>query len=253
MKTRNIIVFTGAASALIVSAQARAVYLGLALEYSDPFFSNHPSVAIRDAWNAGPVNQYQILRLYANFNSPADRVNAAAGTLTSPFHVTLSGGTFYNFTEDVFGETLHFNVPSFFEGCHVARAWDSYVTIGNAFTPGAMGLTPGFASQTNNLGYNSSSIGPLPNQAWFVTPNDPQGQAVATAPGQAPAPPGIFRVLLAQFTVSESTAWISGNVLLNINGQNFENQSFSFFVPAPATAMLALAAFIHPRRRRPTV
>src|SRR5687767_14649215 len=124
MKTSLSTVLAGAGSAMILTTSAHAAYIGLYVEYTDSYFSNHPNIAVRDAWNAGPMNQYDIYRLYAvfNTNTAADRVNAVAGTPGSPLQLTAFVGTFHNYTEDDgHGGTVHFQLPSFFPP---ERAWD---------------------------------------------------------------------------------------------------------------------------------
>lgn len=231
MKIRTSIALAGAAGALILNANAHAVYTGLIVELSDFYFANHPNQAVRDAWNAGPDSQFHIYRLYATFNSntPADRVNAVGGTSVSPLKVNCSSGTFHNYTEDYHGKTFHFNT-AYTGGFPPERSWDTYVTIGNAMSAGDTLLTPGFAAETNNLGHEASSI-QSSSALWWVLPTSPQGQAVASAPGQTNAPPGMYRVLLGQFVIPQNSGmW--GNFLVNVNGQDYANQII-FFEPPP--------------------
>src|SRR5687767_12745325 len=102
MKLSCSTVLATAAGAMVLSSHSHAAYLGLALEFTDPYFSEFlPYPEIRDAWNAGPVNQFDVYRLYANFDSgtPSDRVNAVAGVPGSPLFVNLVGGTFHNYAD----------------------------------------------------------------------------------------------------------------------------------------------------------
>lgn len=244
MKVKTLSALAGLGGALILSSGANAAYTGLSLVHSDAFFSAHPNAAVAAAWNAGPVNTLDIYRLYANFNTgtAADRVNAVAGNALSPLLATVVGGTFFN---NVDGYGNHANLPSGVSPA--ANAWDTYVTINSLPAGAGVSLSPGFDVQTNNLG-SGGSLFTSTNAAWFVTPDNVQGQAVASAPGQANAPAGTFRVLLAQFTVSQG-ATPQGSALVNVNGQDLLNQTFA--VPAPgALALLGLAGLVGGRRRR---
>lgn len=244
MKTAAFALLAAAGCGLIHCNHAQAAYIGLSLEDASAIFLNHPNPNVPRSF---PPDT-SIFRLYANFNSntAADRVNAVAGTPDSPFVVNVQYGMFYNYTEDLNGDIMHFHLPGL---APIDRVWDTWVTIGNAINGGSMALTPDFADQTNNLGYLSSSIFAT-NVAWFVSPNDAQGFAVATAVGQAPAPPGTFRVLLAQFTIAHfAPITIQGSLLLNVNGVNLLNQTF--YVPTPAAPVLfACAAMFTSRRQR---
>lgn len=226
MKLTAITWLARAGGPLILCGSAHAAYTGLTFVYSDVYFANHPNQAVRDAWNAGPVHELNIYRLYANFNSntPADRVNAVLGASGSALSINVINGQFHNYVEELHGETTHFHLPS---GSPPQRAWDTYVTIGNAVNGGATGTTTGFGAETANLGYQTSQIGPTTNAAWFITPSQPQGQAVAIAPNQAAAPPGKYRVLIAQITVPQTATAVGVNLAINVNGSVIQNQ----FVP----------------------
>jgi hypothetical protein len=243
MKVKTLSALAGLGGVMIASS-ANAAFTGMSLVSSDAFFASHPNAAVQAAWNApGGNNLYDIYRLYANFdsNTAADRVNAFAGTPTAPFTVSVVGGTFYNYTD---AHLNHFNLPGVSPN---ERAWDTMVTINALPSGGATILSPGFAAETNNLGASTNLIPASTNVAWVIEPGDAAGQAVATAAGQAAAPAGVFRVLVAQFTVT-SGGLIVGTGSLNVNGAD---QLVTFTnVPAPgALALLGLAGLVCRRRR----
>lgn len=244
MKVKAMSALAGLGGALIMSSAANAAFVGVALESTDAYFMAHPNAGVQAAWAGGGNAAYDIYRLYANFNSntAADRVNAFFGEVGTPMTVNVVGGTFYNAVD---GHGGHFNLPSGVSPAN--QAWDTYVTINGLPSGGSASLTPGFDLETNNLGSSGSSFS-SENAAVYVDPSQAQGLAVATAAGQAPAPPGIFRVLIAQFTVTAG-GLIQGVGGLNVNGQNVQI-AFSN-VPAPgALALLGLAGLVGSRRRR---
>jgi hypothetical protein len=243
MKVKTLSALAGLSGVMIASS-ANAAFTGVSLVSSDAYFSAHPNAAVAAAWNGGPVNTLDIYRLYANFNSntAADRVNAVAGIPGSPFTVSVIGGTFYNAVD---GHGNHFNLASGVAPTN--QAWDTYVTINSLPSSAGVSLSPGFDAATNNMGAGTNLIPSSTNVAWFITPDNTQGQASNNATGQAAPPAGTFRVLLAQFTVTQG-ALIAGTASLNVNGVDGPIQFSN--VPAPgALALLGLAGLVCRRRR----
>lgn len=245
MKVKTLSALAGIGTAMILSGQANAAFTGMTLVQSDSFFSAHPNAAIAAAWNGGPSAALDVYRLYANFdsNTAADRVNVLAGTPATPFTATVVGGTFFNAVD---GYGAHFNLPG---GVSPAQnAWDTYVTINGLPSGGVASLTPGFGTETNNLGGNGSTFSTM-NAAVFIAPSEAQGLAVASAAGQENAPAGVFRVLVAQFTITQG-AQMAGSGLLDVNGTQIPI-AFATVIPAPgALALLGLAGLVGARRRR---
>jgi len=248
MKVSTLSALAGLGSAMILSGSANAAFTGLELVASDSFFQAHPNAGVAAAWNGGANAQYDVYRLYANFNSngAGDRVNVVFGIVGTPLTATVVGGTFYNAVD---GYGNHFNLPSGVAPTN--QAWDTYFTINGLPAGGTAALSPGFGTNTNNLGSASSTFSST-DAAVFVTPDNAQGAAVASAAGQANAPAGVFRVLLAQFTVTAG-GLIQGNIGLEYGaaGQSVQASLGFSNVPAPgALALLGLAGFVGSRRRR---
>jgi MYXO-CTERM domain-containing protein len=228
---------------LFAVQSSQAAFVGIEVVSSDSFFAAHPNAAVAAAWNAGPNNTLDIYRVYANFNSntAADRVNAVSGNVATPFTMGAVGGTIFNVVDE-----YHYNLASGNTPAH--NAWDTYVTINSLPSSNGVSLSPGFDVETGNLSASESPVFSS-NCAWFITPDNTAGRAVASAPGQANAPVGTFRVLLAQITVTQGTPNIFATALLNVNGVDIPI-NLSLTPPAPgALALLGIAGLVGRRRR----
>ena len=165
-------------------------------------------------------------RLYATFDGLGDDgVLAVFGQPGDLAVVTSSDGLFHN--DGLGGLTA----PLDLTGVGIwGNQWDTYVTIGVTTSAGdATGVSPGFATATNNLGSSWSND----NAGWFVTPDD--AQSVGN------------NVLIAQFVVAAGES-VSGQVnILTRENETFKGLAF----PAPgALALLGLAGVTGSRRRR---
>ena len=212
---------TFVASTLAVAGAANAAFVDVTVE-----------AYVGAGWVANGYSGLTTYRVYANFTEESDGVTAVFGSADNPLYVNYAGA-FYN--DAIFGDTMLAPVDYTGGGFHWANQWDTYVTIG---TDQALGnatalapSTPAFGVATGNLGSGFT----LTNEAWYITPADPQGFGT--------------QVMLAQFTVDYGVTDLSGVFnLQDYNGVQYLDQAWA--VPAPgALALLGLAGLAGRRRR----
>ena len=228
MKVRTLSMLASVSAPLIFSGSADAGFVG------------HKLVTIDN-----PFGLF-VVRIYAIFDRPGqDRVEAIAGTVNTPMHIEVFGGSFYN-TPNVGTD----QAPTTFQiGLFPSLAFDTFVTIGvksvgtNGQPKDNLTIPPGFpAGITGNVLETSES-------GWGVTPFEAQGDPFNAAASY----PGNGQILIAQFTGTPGTFQMFGTFLLQYtsNGVSGQQSVVSFVVPAPgAFALLGLAGLCGTRRRR---
>ncbi len=177
-------------------------------------------------------NDFNILtfNVYAVFDNPGlDRMNAVAGTVSSPMSIFIKGGSMYQNSFGADRPPLDVAVQAF-----PSLAYDTFVTIGvkSVGLPGGqpgdeMILTPGWP------GFGSCVLA-SDNMAWAVTPITPQGDPF----DPVHCFPGDGRVLIGQFSTADGYG-ITGEVVLQMVSDGVSmTQSFSFEhdVAPPASA-----------------
>lgn len=224
MKVKSLSVLAGVAGTLVFTSMASAGYTGLST-----------SSFVGAGWVANGYAGLVTYRIYANFDSPTDELNAVFGSSVNPLSMSSTDGLFFN---DSFFDSL--TAPQDLTGppfLYWANQWDTYVDIGLTDATGDQTqLTPGFSAEVGNLAGDFTTF----NASWFVTPSTPQG--IAGPDGQ---------VLIAQLTVNAGQD-VSGIVNLQfLGGAQALDQAFASAVPAPgALALLGLAGLAGTRRRR---
>ncbi|MBG84211.1 MAG: hypothetical protein CMJ40_06650 [Phycisphaerae bacterium] len=188
-------------------------------------------------------------RVYAMMD-PGDRLDAVAGNSSQPLSFSSQG----DFYQNVNGGPTSKEINSNFFPFVPSLEWDSYVTVGALYQDGF----PFGENNLNNVGIDWGSFESgadlyTDNGTYFVTPDQQQGQAIEV---QTNAGNG-YGVLIAQLTVSYPRALFSGLLQgKDANGDTWQASVNDAVIgqltpPAPgALAVLAIAGFAGPRRRR---
>ena len=181
-------------------------------------------------------------RVYADFdgeNPEEDGILSVFGVAGQPMSMTSWNGLFHN--DPLGGLTA----PLDLRGSGIwANQLDTYVTINATDDTVVVGLSPGFAAETNSLASDWSTE----NAGWFVTPDDAWGKAS----WEGNETPG--RVLLAQVSMlDQGDGPINGfgtiSILDRASSEEFRDLALVF--PSPgALALLGLAGLAGSRRRR---
>lgn len=277
MKVKTLASLAGLGGTLIASG-ANAAFVNLTIENVNTMYSASSNPNVSAAWTSlnnatpGGINTY---RVYANFTSATDRVEAIFGDSLAGMTATFNAhGSVYNFegtptSPVVFDAPTHNNAAL---NSDPQRAFDTWATIGQSVvTPptggGFAGNTTGFAPETVEDGPDAdalsatdhfrNSVWVMTDNAWFVTGFPPQANALAGGPSG-------FRVLVFQVTVlgeSVAGAPITPSGQWGVQWSNSaagptgikafgENTRFGD-IPAPgALALLGLAGVVGGRRRR---
>jgi MYXO-CTERM domain-containing protein len=265
MKVKHL-TLASAGSLLMVGA-AQAAFLGVEMKSMDHWFStDHPTNAVKTAYNAGSFDSY---RIYAVFDSPGEVI----GTFGAPGQVMFlnnkDGTGFFNRIEtDKKGNTTHYDTaPTGGLTTNPARAYDTFASIGvhqgadaTQFSP------PGSGSNNGGVGNRfqndwSSNEGTGGTYAWFVAGFPAQAQATQTPNGlfspnspHGAATDGRYYVLLYQVTVAAGNG-VEGQFGVNVRNEGNKFGENTFFTtnqgPTPgALALLGLAGLAGGRRRR---
>ena len=207
------------ASSLIASS-AMADYTGLSFEGVD----NGDGT-----WTA---------RLYADFDSATDQLNAVFGDPDDSLSISSNGAGFY---QNSFGGPTSKSINPAFYPLAPSLVQDSWVTIGLEDMNGNNMLDIGI----DWSGFEGGGDISTDNGSWFATPVDAQVLAGDD-----------LRVMVGQFTMMGLDSHVSG--VLNLQGKSgdFETfqargQSFDYYLPAPgALALLGIAGVASRRRRK---
>ena len=178
------------------------------------------------------------VRVYAEVDAD-NRLDAVFGNSVYALSMTyLNGASAYQ--NSLGGNTSQAINPAFFP-LAPSLEWDSYVTIGNLYNTDN-------ALQDIGIDWSGWEAGGdlyADNGTWFITPADPQGEAVGG------------RVLVAQFTTfagdGEVDIVFSGGFQgKDASGDTWQSgHSIDIAIPAPgAIALLGLAGLAGRRRRR---
>lgn len=271
MKVKHL-TLASAGSLLMVGA-ANAAFLGVEIKSMDHWFStDHPSVAVRNAYNGGGVlpdhghGALDAWRIYAVFDSPGGALAAFGATGQEMYLNNVDNGTFYNYTEvtPTYGATTYFdNAPeSPFTGNRAALPYDTFAAIGGDVNDGVSFTPPGtFAGDNGGVGQHfavnwSSDEGTGNNYSWFKTTpvaatQTPNGLFTPNSPHGA-ATDGRYYVLLFQATVADGKK-IEGQFGVNAGADGLQYGDHTFFTtnPTPGTlALLGLGGLVGARRRR---
>ncbi len=216
MKVKTLALVAGLSAPLILTSSPDAGFVGL-------------KVVSKPSINPNRL----ICNIYAQFDRPGeDRLNIVGGTVLYPLQIDVISGKFFN---PAAGGDLAPSPQQIADNPNLAE--DSFVTIGvKVYNP----TDPGNGGQpTNNTsfkpgwpGFGTNTLSTT-GSAWFVTPNDPQGD-----PFNPAYVAGNGQILIAQFTVrdidGDGFVALSGSMLLQVvsNGQTID-VPVSFFCSPP--------------------
>jgi len=199
-----------------LSSTASADYVGLSFEYIN---------TDTDLWT---------LRLYAEFTSSTDQLNAVYGDSQNDLYIRSENG----FYQHQFGGPTSMSINPVLIDLFPSLAYDSWVTIGSENQIDNAMIDIGIDWTEFENGGNIETD----NGIWFSIPNDMQGFAGDD-----------LRVLIGQFTTFGWDSQIYGSI--NLQGRQGDFESFvardQYFgwVPAPATMVLFSLVFLKSRRR----
>jgi MYXO-CTERM domain-containing protein len=240
----------GLGGSFMLGATARGDFAGMQAEL-DIFGLNGTTLLVDIPGYAGQ----RVFNIYALTENPTDQVVGVVGTPTNPFLVQTSDGSgFINHPPAGGGADTPPSV--FLAGIVPALNWDSFYTVGNAFSDGfstALVVAPG------TPGPNSDPWGGGPigmNMAWTLPPTNDQGLPTPETLAGADLRVLVMRLVVQGGGGVAGQTEISGTMGLLVfdgpTGQGSEVAgSFSTaVVPAPgAMALMALAGLIGRRRR----
>ena len=214
---------------MLITGVASAAFTGIATE-----------LYVGDGWmdNGYGATGLETYRVYADFDGmdAEDGVLSVFGVAGPAMSMTSGDGFFHN--DPLGGLTA----PLDLRGAGLwGNQWDTYVTINATDDTVVVGLSPGFAAETNSLASDWSTE----NAGWFVTPDDDWGKATWSTEH-----PG--RVMLAQFSVAAG-AGIEGTISILDRATSTEIRGLrvTSATPTPgALALLGLAGLAGRRRRR---
>jgi len=240
MNVKRASVFAGSVAAIALASVASADFNGMAWQVVDNLGNNG---------NGGDT-----YRLYAMLDA-GDRLDAVAGN--GEQNLTLSStGSFYQ--NDAGGPTS-LAINSAFFSFVPSLEWDSYVTVGALHADGF----PYGNNALNDVGmvwdgFEAGGDLSSDNGTWFVTPDQPQGEAIEHSGLFGDVTGSGYGVLIAQVTVlgggdyaGEFSGLLQGKTASGDTWQASVN-GFQFgAIPAPgALALLGLAGIAGRRRRR---
>ena len=215
----------------------------------DGWLADETNAAVRDAWPT-LSRDFVVVRFYALFNDPDDRMVLFGNTADGPLRLNIvSPAGRQVFEDEIIGGTLPPQIAA--ASAIPTLAFDSWFTIGGA-TIGEFEQNPG---RTGTLGTLPTSMADgldMPGQPeaflWAI-PHLSSGESNPVA-----LPDDQGRVLYAQITVPRGTRFgFSGTIGFVPAGEEAElRRTFSFAaVPTPgALALLAIAGLGGSRRRR---
>jgi len=200
-----------------LSTNAMSDYIGISFEYED---------AGNDLWT---------MRLYAEFTSSTDQLNAVFGDSQSSLYIRSENG----FYQNPFGGPTSTSINPALFVIFPSLEYDSWVTIGSEDQVGNAMLDIGIDWTEFENGGNIETD----NGTWFATPDDMQVMAGDD-----------LRVLIGQFTTYGWDSQIYGSINLQGKQGDFETfvarDQYFGWVPAPATIVFIGLAGISARRRR---
>ncbi|MHC5004431.1 MAG: hypothetical protein ACYTJ0_15055 [Planctomycetota bacterium] len=237
MTTRTLAAMSALGGSLLLSTAADAAYVGLGTHEGPSGVRPFATVSLTDG------STWDVWRIYAWVDNPADSIEAISGNAANPIIITGSGAFYQN---KALGPSNVEPNPALFPAFPDLQ-WDTFVTIGRAELDLAAGATmtqgvfppdgPGFMGDTLMV----------TNGAWFRTPGNP-----ATVAGDD------LKVLIGQFSVpaGSSTAGTGSGLegVMRVAGRfdgeanQFLNQTFQ--IPAPGAWMILGLAGLSRRRRR---
>jgi hypothetical protein len=226
MKMKTLSVLAGIGAPLIMTATARAGFVGI----PEPVKKDNPF-------------GYWVVNVYAEFDNPGnDFMQAVAGSPNNPLNITVIGGSFVN--SPAGGDTAP---TTFLTGLIPTLAYDSFYTIGMKVV--AAGVVD--ATTVVNMPVLSGTSIATTNGSWAAVP--------PTAPQANPFDPinsfpGNGLILIGQFNISTFATGIVGSFLLQYTSDGVVTASAEGFVhpfPTPgALGLLGAAGLIGCRRRR---
>jgi MYXO-CTERM domain-containing protein len=251
MNLKHASVFAGSVGSLAIASMATAGFNGMAWQsVENNGLGDNPTTG----------DTYRLVAMM----DMGDRLDAVAGNETQGLSLT-SNGYFY---QNALGGPTSTSINSGFFPLAPSLEWDSYVTIGALYANG----DPFDDNGLNNIGVDWADFeagGDLytQNGTWFVTPDMPQGEAMAHEGLWADDGMGgqtyigtSYGVLIAQVTVEglsgdgpagTFSALLQGKLA---NGDTWQGSTSDFSyggIPAPgALALLGLAGIAGRRRRR---
>lgn len=228
---KRISVFAGTVGALALSTAASADMTGLSYD-------------MVEMTGDGAIAGAYCVRVYAEMGAN-DRLDAVAGNSDQSLVISyLDGASGYQNT--TYGGPTSTSINDAFFALAPSLEWDSYVTIGSLYANGY----PFANNALNEIGIDWTSFeggGDLftDNGTWFVTPDQPQGEAQDG------------RVLVAQLTTYSGSGAYDIMFEALFQGKDGTGDTWSgshsvmIAVPAPgAVALLGLAGLAGRRRRR---
>jgi len=177
-------------------------------------------------------------RIYANFSSSTDQLNAVYGDASNGLSISSSDG----FYQNIYGANTSAGINAAFIPAFPSLAMDSWVTIGLEDSTSNSMLDIGIDWGSFAAGGGISTD----NGTWFATPADAQCLAGSE-----------LRVLVGQFTMYGADTGSTVSVDLNFQGKDANGtfyatgQAATYGLPAPgALALLGLAGIVGRRRRK---
>jgi uncharacterized protein (TIGR03382 family) len=238
MKVKTLATMAGLGGSLFLAGTADAAYVGMGNHESVDGTAAFATVTLTDG------SMWDVYRVYAYVDNPADSIEAISGNAANPIIITGSGAFYQN---KALGPNNIEPNPALFPAFPDLE-WDTFVTIGRAALDLAAGPTmtqgvfppdgPGFMGDTLMI----------TNGAWFRTPGN-----AATIAGDD------LRVLIGQFSVPAGSntagdgSGLEGVVRVagRFDGESNQFLNQTFQLPAPgALALLGLAGLAGGRRRR---
>jgi hypothetical protein len=199
-----------------LSSSAMSDYVGLSFEYE----------------NTG--NDLWTMRLYAEFTSSTDQLNAVYGDSQNDLYIRSENG----FYQNPFGGPTSTSINPALFGVFPSLAYDSWVTIGSEDQIDNAMLDIGI----DWTGFENGGDIETDNGIRFSIPDDMQGFAGDD-----------LRVLIGQFTTYGWDSQIYGSINLQGKQGNLETfvarDQYFGWVPAPATMVLVSLACLQRRRR----
>ncbi|MBG80647.1 MAG: hypothetical protein CMJ39_08075 [Phycisphaerae bacterium] len=240
MNVKRASVFAGSVAAIALASVASADFNGMAWQVVD------------NGGNEG--NGGDTYRLYAMLDM-GDRLDAVAGNETQGLNLSANG----SFYQNAAGGPTSLAINSAFFGFVPSMEWDSYVTVGALHADGF----PYGSNALNDVGIDWSDFeagGDLTsnNGTWFVTPDQPQGEAIEHSGLNGDVTGTGYGVLIAQVTVlgagdyaGSFSGLLQGKTASGDTWQVGVNDFQFGAIPAPgALALLGLAGLAGRRRRR---
>ena len=227
MNMKRTSIFTGVIGGIAVAGSAMAGMNGLSYDMV-----------------AGDIAGAYTVRVYAELDA-GNRLDAVYGNAEYSMGLTYVGGA--EAYQDSLGGATSQAINSAFFPLAPSLEWDSYFTIGALYSDG----TPFGNNALQDIGINWSTWDPsggdlfADNGTFFVTPVDPQGEAIDG------------RVLVAQFTTFAGSGAYDIHFTAGFQGKDSAGDTWQaghevfIGVPAPgAVALLGLAGLAGRRRRR---